>query len=82
MVLQSVLQAYVWNFVLTFAVTIYTRSLLDVLALLVEEGVPVLFFFFPRCCIHCLWWLVGGQQSMFQRYHKAIIEREVQRDSI
>lgn len=38
------------------------------------------FFFFFGCDIHCLWRPTGGQESMFQRYHKAIIDRERYRE--
>lgn len=45
MVLQALLIAAAWNFVLALAVTIYIRSWSGLLALPAEEGVPVLFFF-------------------------------------
>lgn len=84
MVLQALLIAAAWNFVMALAVTIYIRSWSGLLALPAEEGVPVLFFFFFPCflgCdIHCLWRPTGGQESMFQRYHKAIIDRERYRE--
>lgn len=82
MVLQALLIAAAWNFVMALAVTIYIRSWSGLLALPAEEGVPVLFFFsfFLGCDIHCLWRPTGGQESMFQRYHKAIIDRERYRE--
>lgn len=75
MVLQALLIAAAWNFVMALAVTIYIRSWSGLLALPAEEGVPVLFFFFffsrmrHPLPVAAYWWTVIHVSEISQSYY-------------